>query len=254
MIIIKETDLSHEIFKNYEKEDDILELFRFESPKGYMIIRRSGEVFNIKLTAEDNFDVDDTLEKIMKPYLKGDVLFIIDIHLQDLKTCLESKGMNYWYGMYGMSLPKREFSMSVGKVQPYNNEVDTYCRILGKCFEPMRERHDFKPYDWYGEKREEAIKEFKEANAVNSFYGYVVDGTIIGAAVAIKHEIDILGIEPKLHKKGYGRQLLRGVLEDMFKRYDTIEISVVESNQHVLKLYENEGFVINSHKQTYKNY
>jgi ribosomal protein S18 acetylase RimI-like enzyme len=254
MKIIKETDLSHKIFINYKKEDDILERFRFESPEGYMIIRRSGEGFNIKLTAEDNFDVDDTLEKILKPYLKGDVIFNFDTHLQCLKTFIETKDMNYWYGMYEMNMARRKCSMTVGSIQPYNNEVDTYCRILGKCFEPMRERHDFKPYDWYEEKREEALKEFKEANAANSFYGYVVDGEIIGAAVAIKHEIDILGIEPKLHKKGYGRQLLRGVLEDMFKRYDTIEISVVESNQHVLKLYESEGFMINSHKQTYKNY
>jgi len=42
MIIIKQENLNHEIFKAYDNFTNILEIFRFEEPDGYMIIRRSG--------------------------------------------------------------------------------------------------------------------------------------------------------------------------------------------------------------------
>jgi len=254
MKIVKELDLMHDVFKDYEKEENILEIFRFESPSGYMIIRRTGDNFNIKVTAEDDIKVIDELKKIVSPYLKGDVCFTFDQKLECLKLFIESKGLNYWFGMYGLSMSKKPLDMAVGSLQSYNNEVDLYSEIIGKCFEPMRAKHEFKPYDCYKGKRDEAIKEFEEAAAKGCFYGYKVEGTIIGAAIAVDQELDILAVSPKLQKNGYGRQLLKGVLNDMFKTYEVVEISVVESNTHVLKLYESEGFTIDSHKKMYKNY
>lgn len=118
----------------------------------------------------------------------------------------------------------------------------------------MRKLHDFKPYNWYKSNKEEAKKEFENANKEGNFYGYVVDGNIVGGGIAVNNELDIMAIKPELQCNGLGRQLLRGIVNEMKKKDPKVTIGVVESNQHVLKLYLSEGFIIDRYEKRFKNY
>jgi len=119
----------------------------------------------------------------------------------------------------------------------------------------MRTLHGFEPYDWYGSNPEEANKEYTEADEKDKFYSYEVDGNLIGVGMVIDDMIDVIAIDPKLQKGGHGREFLKGILCDMFKKgHKEIKIGVVESNDHVYRLYSSEGFITDSHKRMYKNY
>lgn len=64
--------------------------------------------------------------------------------------------------MYGLSMSRKPLNMTLGSIQTYNNEVDVYSEITGKYFEPMRKKHEFKPYDCYKEKRTKPLKNLKK--------------------------------------------------------------------------------------------
>lgn len=255
MKMIKEVNLKHDVFKNYDEQENMIEIFRFEDPEGFMVIRRTKDNFTIRLSADKEIQALDEIENVLMPYLEGKVFMIIDVNQEKLVEYLENKGVKLWFGYYDMSLESYDKEMILGELIDYDGELDIYRHILGKAFEPMRSLHGFEPYDWYEANPEGAKEEFEEASSKHNFYGYRIDGDIVGVGIAIDNMIDLIGIRPDLQKKGYGRELLRGVVADMFRKgIDKIEIGVVESNQHVYKLYSDEGFKTDCHKRMYKNY
>lgn len=254
MKIIKEKDMNHKIFSKDEISENTLEIFRFEEPEGYLFINRGKEGFNIYIHSSDELIVSDELKGILLPYLNGKTYVSVSSVNIKLIEYFKSKGQVEWFGYYSMYLNDEINQMTKGTLQPYNNELDIYIDIFGRCFEPMRKLHDFKPYDWYKTNREEAKKEFEDANKEGNFYGYVIDSQIVGGGIAADNELDIMAIKPELQCNGLGRQLLRGIVNEMKKKNPKVTIGVVESNQHVLKLYLSEGFVIDRHEKRFKNY
>ncbi|MBI9013454.1 MAG: GNAT family N-acetyltransferase [Clostridiales bacterium] len=254
MKIIKEQDTSHEVFKDFSPEENVLEIFRFEEPSGFMVIRR-GKTFVVKISSKEDFEVNDDLEKILNPYFKSEVYMILDANLTNFENHITNKGFKTWFGYYDMSLTQYNKEMQVGCLKGYLGNDKEYNRILGKAFEPMRTLHGFEPYDWYGENPEEAYKEYKEAEEQDKFYSYEVDGRLIGVGMVIDNMIDVIAIDPKLQKCGHGREFLKGILCDLFKKgHQEIKIGVVESNDYVYRLYSSEGFITDCHKRMYKNY
>ena len=254
MKIIKEKDMTHEIFCNKEITENTLEIYRFEEPEGYLYINKGKEGFSIYIHSSSELLISEKLKEILFPYLNGKATVLVNDLNTSLIEFIKSKGQEYWYGLYRMHLDEKIEQMSKGELQPYNGELEVYIDIFGRCFEPMRKLHDFKPYDWYKSNKDEAIKEFEDANKEGNFYGYVVDGQIVGGGIAENNEIDILAIKPELQCTGLGRQLLRGIVNEMKKNDPKINIAVVESNQHVLKLYMSEGFIIDRLEKKFKNY
>ncbi len=254
MKIIKEQDTAHEVFKDFSPGENVLEIFRFEEPSGYMVIRR-GKTFVVQISSKENIEMNDALEKILKPYFKAEVYMILDVNLKTLESHITNKGFKNWFGYYDMSLTHYDNKMRVGQLKGYLGHDETYNRILGKAFEPMRTLHGFEPYDWYGSNPEEANKEYTEADEKDKFYSYEVDGYLIGVGMVIDNMIDVIAIDPELQKGGHGREFLKGILCDLFKKgHQEIKIGVVESNDHVYRLYSSEGFKTDSHKRMYKNY
>jgi len=254
MKIIKEKDTSHEVFKGYDIEDDVLEIFRFEEPSGFMVIRR-GKTFLVRISSKEDIEMNVDLENILKPYMKAEVYMILDANLKALEKHIVGNDFKNWFGYYEMSLTHYDKEMQVGQLKGYLGNDKEYNRILGKAFEPMRTLHGFEPYDWYGSNPEEANKEYTEADEKDKFYSYEVDGNLIGVGMVIDDMIDVIAIDPKLQKGGHGREFLKGILCDMFKKgHKEIKIGVVESNDHVYRLYSSEGFITDSHKRMYKNY
>lgn len=254
MKIIKVSDCSHEVFNGAELEDNHIEIFRFEEPSGFMIISRD-KTFKIKISSKVDIKMTEDLEDILRPYLEAKVYLIIDVILKQVEDFMTSKGFKYWYGYYDMSLDAYEGKMSFGKLKAYEGKDSDYNKILGKAFEPMRTLHGFEPFDWYAANPVEARKEYLEAHEKNNFYSYEVDEKLAGVAIAIDNTIDVIAIDTRLQKSGYGRDFLRGILSDMSKRgYEHIEIGVVESNSHVHRLYTSEGFKTDCHLRMYKNY
>ncbi len=255
MKIIKEKDAKHEVFKSYNELENVLELYRFEEPSGFMVIRRTGDCFKIKISAQNEITELDEIKQVLKPYINGKVYMILDINQDLLCDYIKSKGIKLWFGYYEMSIESYDREMTYGELKGYEGKDECYGHILGKAFEPMRTLHGFEPFDWYAANPEEGMKEFLEAHDKNNFYSYYVDDKLVGVGIVIDNMIDVIGIEPTLQKKGYGKQLLRGVVNDMLKKdIKKIEIGVVESNQHVYKLYSDEGFKTDCHSRMYKNY
>ena len=81
MRILKENDLAHKVFKEYEKTNNILEMFRFESPDGYMIMRRTDKNFAIDFYGASNIKVTDELKAILTPYFKADIFKFTQLKL-----------------------------------------------------------------------------------------------------------------------------------------------------------------------------
>ncbi|MCH4890576.1 GNAT family N-acetyltransferase [Acidaminobacter sp. JC074] len=255
MKMIREKDTAHHIFEKERDLDNVLGLFRFEEPSGYMTIRRVDDVFRVRLSAQEEIGDLEEIKEVLKPYLNGKVFMTIDVNQKKIVDYIETTGIKNWFGFYDMSIDTYDGKMTIGSIRGYEGLEDQYNHILGKAFEPMRTRHDFKPYDWYGENPAEAHKEYLEADKNNNFYSYYVNDELVGVAICYDNVIDVIGIEPSLQKNGYGRDFLRGVIDDMFKKdIESIEINVVESNQHVYKLYSDEGFKTDCHKRMYKNY
>lgn len=254
MEIIKVNNMDHEIFKEQQMPENNLEVYRFEQPEGYLIINKNKEVFSITIHSVEELPLEDKLTKLLIPYLKGDAHVTISANNAGLIDHVQSKGQKYWYGMYCLHLEDEVKPMTIGHLKSYEGKDDGYIGILGRCFEPMRRLHGFEPFDWYQNNKEMAIKEFREADQEGNFYAYELEGELIGTAVVVDDEIDVLGILPELQKNSYGAQFLRGILHDMKKKKENIKISVVESNQHVLRLYKREGFIVDGHYKIYKNY
>ena len=76
---------NHEIFKEYNNHTNILEIFRFESPEGYMIIRRSGKNFAIDIYGDSPIELTTEIKEILVPYFKGDLLMSLDKNQNDCK-------------------------------------------------------------------------------------------------------------------------------------------------------------------------
>ncbi|MBN2796762.1 MAG: GNAT family N-acetyltransferase [Clostridia bacterium] len=254
MKIIREKDMTHEIFHKEEISEHTLEIYRFEDPEGYLYINKGKEGFSVHIHSLSELILTEGLKEILTPYLSGKTSVSVSSINTDLIEFLKSKGQVEWFGYYSLVLDGDIKTMTRGSLQPYNEELDTYIDIFGRCFEPMRALHDFKPHDWYKNNREIAKKEFEEANKEGNFYGYVIEGEIVGGGIAVENELDLMAIKPELQCNGLGRQLLRGIVHEMKKKNNSITIGVVESNQHVLRLYRSEGFVIERYEKKFKNY
>lgn len=254
MKIIKEKVMTHEIFKGIEPSKNNLEIYRFEDPQGYMYINKEDTVFSITVQSDQVISVDEEIKKILKPYLYARVYLTVNVENKSIMEYFKSQGFEDWFGFYDMHLEGEIGEMTIGELEGYQGHDDIYIDILGRCFEPMRALHDFKPHNWYKENYEASVKEFSEANEKGNFYAYRVDGQIIGVGVVEGTEIDVMGIKPEYQRNSYGKHILRGILKDMRKKHDIINIGVVESNQHVLSLYKSEGFVVDKHSKKLKNY
>ncbi len=257
MKIIKEVNMKHEIFRKVEVSDNTVAIYRLEEPSGYIYVNKDNDRFCVFIYSVEELELNDEIKEILFPYVSEKSYISVDKVNKELIKYLKSLGHRDWYGYISLHLDGDIKEMSRGKVVRYKGEVDTYIDILGRCFEPMRALHDFKPYNWHKSKPEEAKKEFEEAETLGYFYGYLVDGEIVGAGIVDvddKTAIDILAVKPELQRQGHGRELLRGIVTEMKKELDIVKIGVIESNQHVLRLYMSEGFVIDRHEKRYKNY
>ena len=161
--------------------------------------------------------------------------------------------MEYWFNSYNMVTDSIK-EMTEGKLVPYNGELERYIHILGKAFIPIRKSLGFETPDYFKANPDDAKKTFEETNKTNSFYGYVVDGNIIGAAYAYDNDIESIGIDPEYQGKGFGRQLLRGAVSRILNRYEEVTIGVVEINTKAYKLYMSEGFKVTLYRHNYKNF
>jgi len=254
MKIIKVKDMIHDIFKGMDKPKNNLEIYRFEEPQGYMYINKEETVFSIVIKSDQPISVNEDFEKILKPYLYARVYLTVNVENEGVMTYFKSQRFEDWYGYYAMHLQNEIKDMTIGELEGYQGHDDLYIDILGRCFEPMRALHDFKPHNWYKENYDSSVKEFVEADKRDDFYAYKVDGQIIGVGVVEGTEIDVMGIKPELQKNGYGKQILRGIVKGMKMKHERIDIGVVESNKHVLRLYKSEGFVVDKHDKKLKNY
>jgi len=257
MKIIKEKDMTNKVFLKQEISENTICIYRFENPEGYLFINKEKDRYSIFIHSLMELDVNDELKAILDKYINDKSNISVDSVNTKLIDYLKNNGHQEWYGYYSLHFEGEIKEMSIGRLQPYKKELSTYIDILGRCFEPMRTLHDFKPYNWYKSKKEEAKKEFEDAEKLNFFYGYVVDDQIVGAGIVDVDNpavIDILAIKPEMQKKGLGRELLRGIVNEMKKSQKVIEIGVVESNQHVLKLYMSEGFIIDRYEKRFRNY
>ncbi|MDP8202684.1 MAG: GNAT family N-acetyltransferase [Candidatus Tenebribacter burtonii] len=253
MKIIKEKDLNHKIFQGYDNLTNILEMFRFESPDGYMIIRRSGKNFAIVIYSVSSVKVTKEFEEIIVPYFKGDLFISINENQEQVKNYIQNKNMSYWFSSYNMVVDCIK-EMTEGKIVPYNGELKRYIHVLGKAFIPLRKSLGFEIPENFAADPNYAKKIFEKTNKTGSFYGYVVEGKIVGAAYAYGNDINSIGIDPEFQGKGYGRQLLRGTVNNMLSKFKKVTLGVVEINTKSHKLYESEGFKVTSYRHNYKNF
>jgi len=253
MKIIKEENLNHNIFKDYNNLTNILEIFRFGSPEGYMIIRRSGTNFAIDFYSDAPIKITRELKEILVPYFKGDLFISLNENQDDLKEYIQAQKMEYWFSSINMVISSIN-DMIEGEIVPYNGELERYINILGKAFIPLRTTLGFEIPDNFASNPNYAKKIFEETNKTGSFYGYVVKGKIIGAAYAYDNDIEDIGIDPEFQGKGYGRQLLRGCVKSLLNKYKKVTLGVVEINTKAHKLYESEGFKVTSYRHNYKNF
>ena len=253
MKIIKEENLNHNVFKDYDNLTNILEIFRFESPEGYMIIRRSGTNFAIDFYSDAPIKITRELKEILVPYFKGDLFISLNENQDDLKEYIQSQKMEYWFSSYNMVTSSIN-DMTEGEIVPYNGELERYIHILGKAFIPLREKLGFKEPDNFESNPNYAKKIFEETSKTDSFYGYVVDGKIVGAAYSYGNDIEDIGVDPEFQGKGYGRQLLRGCVTNMLTKHKEVTLRVVEINTKAYKLYISEGFKVKSYRHNYKNF
>ncbi|MCD4818014.1 MAG: GNAT family N-acetyltransferase [Candidatus Cloacimonetes bacterium] len=253
MKIIKEENLNHKVFKDYDNFTNILEIFRFESPKGYMIIRRSDKNFAIDFFSVLPIIVTKKLKEILVPYFKGDLFISLNENQKELKEYIQIQNMEYWFSTYNM-LTDSIKEMTEGKIAPYNGELERYIYIFGKAFIPLRKSLGFVESDKFISNPKYAKKIFEETNNTGSFYGYIVNGKIIGAAYSYENDIESISIDPEFQGKGYGRQLLRGCVKNMLSKYKEVTLGVVEINTKAHKLYESEGFKVTSYRHNYKNF
>jgi ribosomal-protein-alanine N-acetyltransferase len=253
MRIIKEKNLDHNAFFGYDNLVNILEIFRFENPTGYMIIRRSGTNFAIDFKSDAPIEVDSELKEILVPYFKGDLFISTNQNQSELKTFIETKGMRHWFNSFDM-ITNNCNEMTEGEIVAYNGELERYIYIFGQAFIPIRNKLRFKQLNYFGENPDQAKKIFEETDAKNGFYGLKIGEKIIAAAYAYENDIESIAVDPEFQGKGYGKQLLRGCLKDLLARYDEVTIGVVEINNKAFNLYKSKGFEVTLFRHNYRNF
>ncbi len=253
MNILKEKNLEHKIFKEYDKINNILEIFRFSSPDGYMVMRRSDENFAIDFFGASNIKITEELKTILAPYLKADLFISLDKKQNDLETYFNENKFRFWFSDYDMIISEID-DMKTGNLVNYNGELNEYSHIFGKAFMPLRKLLGFKDLNFAETYPKLAKKWFEEANAEGSFYGYEVNKIKVGASTAEGNVIDQLAIAPEYQGKGYGREMLKGIVKDMLTKYEHVRIGAVEINTKAYHLYTDVGFKVIKYEHHYVNY
>lgn len=86
-------DENNPILGDYKVDEQTLEVWEIGDALGFIGIKRNKKHFSIKITAKEDFQVEDSLRDLLEPYLKGHVYMTVDACLIQLKAYIDKKGM-----------------------------------------------------------------------------------------------------------------------------------------------------------------
>lgn len=154
-----------------------------------------------------------------------------------------------WYGYVFMKHNQSQQATStLIKRNIKEDDFEMYYHEMGKCFIPMREAMDIKPYnvvDSLFSNAQSKEKEFKNwlKNFNNTWMYFNRDNTWVGSGLIVDNDLDDIFVVEGFQNKGYGRQIVIDLINESQKRQFVPFIGYVAWNKKAGYLYESCGFV-----------
>lgn len=190
----------------------------------------------------------DSTQYILK---EKDVVFINTNYNEMQKQWREfydEKQFGKWFGIHGMIYKGGRYKKTRLSIRNYEeDDFERYYTYLGRCFSPMREANDIRPYDVYKgsspERLEKRKKEMLEDK--DSIYLFYDGENLVGSTIIKNEEIDDVFVVPEYQGLGYGRKIMEATLNMALERnFDKITLGAVAWNKAAINLYKSLGFEI----------
>lgn len=140
---------------------------------------------------------------------------------------------------YEMSFKGRiEYSDTLTCIPFHEKYWNEYMQVYNECFYDMRKELEIEPTDFYSD-----YLQFKDR--ADSTFLYFENGIMAGAVSCYGNELDDLIVNKRFQRRGLGERLLLWGMNHIKERcYEEIVLHVAEWNQHAVRLYLKNGFVI----------
>lgn len=215
--------------------------------------RESGSHARIIMSVDEDAEFEKVAnglwEAIQDPLKEKGVTFLwtyySDMNIQ-WREFYAQKQLEYWFGIHYMVYNGGKFAETNLTFRKYEeSDFTNYYTYIGKCFRPMREANDIKPYDIFKGASPEKIEKMKKntMKLKDSIYLFYEGEQFVGSSIIKSEEIDDLFVVPEYQGKGYGRKMMEATINlALEKNLNQIKLGVVAWNKVAINLYESLGF------------
>ncbi len=190
-------------------------------------------------------------EEAKKLFVEKSVNFIQIFHVKDnleWQQLFNEIGFEYWYSVYRFTYDGEKFKEPNISVVKYEDKYyEDKIRLESEAFSVLREENDIKPYNWYLNASKEALEANRKAIIKEKEYIYLFfeNNDMVGASMVKNAEIDLLFVNVKYQKKGYGKKILEFTTNRGLEQSSTaVNLNALTGNEKALNLYKNAGFKV----------
>lgn len=219
-------------------------------------IKQNDDSISIRIACLEEQLVDaKKMLKVIKD-LKDKVYVIMGMTCRHLENLLQMTDFSYWHGTYELYYTGPPPAQENLHFEDYKlSDFDRYIEILGPAFADVRKACQLKPHDWFSNNRDQAEKDFKNNYVNNEIFSLVHENKIIGVSIIEDHHIELIAIDKAYQGQGFGKAMLRYWMRYLLveKAYDKLVLGMLASNDKALKLYTDQGFVLQAGLKIYRN-
>lgn len=157
-------------------------------------------------------------------------------------------GFKYWYSVFRLSYEGEKIPESKIRVIKYEDDFfEEKIRLESEAFSVLRKENHIEPYNWYLNASKEALEAARVDTLGNKEYIYLFfeNEDMVGASMVKNAEVELLFVNVKYQKKGYGKQILEFSINKGLEQNSTsVNLNALASNEKALNLYKNAGFKV----------
>jgi ribosomal protein S18 acetylase RimI-like enzyme len=190
-------------------------------------------------------------EKVKAIFAEKSIDFVKTYHVKDnsnWQQLFNTIGFEYWGSVYRLSYNGAKFDEpDICTVKYEDNYYEDKIKLESEAFAVLREENDIKPYNWYLSASKESLENNRKATLENREYITIFfeNDEMVGASMVKNAEIDLLFVNIKHQRKGYGKKILRyAVNRGLEQDARGVNLNALASNDKALKLYIDAGFRI----------
>ncbi|HEY5560693.1 MAG TPA: GNAT family N-acetyltransferase [Clostridiaceae bacterium] len=190
-------------------------------------------------------------EEAKKLIIEMSINFIKTFHIKDnlkWQQLFNMIGFKYLGSIYRFSYNGAKFDEpNICEVKYEDKYYGDKMGLESEAFAVLREQNDIKPYNWYLSASKDDLENNRKATFENRDYIHLFfeNDEMVGASMVKNAEIELLFVNIKYQRKGYGKKILEfTVNKGLEQNAAEVNLNALASNDKALKLYINTGFKV----------